>query len=200
MSETQVDKRRERILSLAEKTFFQEGFYKVSLDELVSELRISKSTIYEYFGSKEGLVLAVVVDLADRLEDHLIRIGLDTSRPVRDRLLEIARFQGDIARNLRVKFMREMQVHTPEVWEEHEQRRIDRIDGYYRPLIREGIANGEFDPDIDPEFLLQVYLNMISAVSTTDLLEQVPYTRTEAYRHIIRILFDGAGKSNRVNG
>ena len=52
--------RLHRILASAEALMLSRGFYKLSLSDLTSELKISRSTIYEHFGAKEGLVEAVV--------------------------------------------------------------------------------------------------------------------------------------------
>ena len=45
---------RERILKIAGEQFLSQGFYKVSIDSLVAELRTSKSSIYKFFSSKES--------------------------------------------------------------------------------------------------------------------------------------------------
>lgn len=52
--------RRAALLSAANQLFLQRGFSQVSLDDLVAEVGGSKAAIYQYFGSKKGLLAALV--------------------------------------------------------------------------------------------------------------------------------------------
>ncbi|MFZ3192665.1 MAG: TetR/AcrR family transcriptional regulator [Moraxellaceae bacterium] len=52
--------RRAALLSAANQLFLQRGFAQVSLDDLVAEVGGSKAAIYQYFGSKKGLLAALV--------------------------------------------------------------------------------------------------------------------------------------------
>ena len=56
MNRTEQDK----IFSYAKSLFLKEGFYKITMDNLASGLKVSKKTIYKYFGSKELLVESIV--------------------------------------------------------------------------------------------------------------------------------------------
>ncbi len=183
--------RRERIIKSAEERFFSDGFHKVSLDDLVADLRISKSTIYEFFGSKDGLVREIVIALSDRLESRLAEISADTAHSVHERLLAIAEFQGTVARNLSERFMTDLRVHQPELWDLFQQRREQRIDRFYRKLIEEGAAAGLFAAGYDKEFLLRLYLKMSEIVSYTDIMDHIPMTKQQAYTTIIEVFIRG---------
>lgn len=50
--------REKQILGVAERVFANEGYQAASMDEIASEVGLSKPMLYEYFGSKEGLLLA----------------------------------------------------------------------------------------------------------------------------------------------
>ena len=52
--------RRERILDAAEHAFGERGFDGVSLRDIVLEARVNLATVYYYFGSKHGLMEAVL--------------------------------------------------------------------------------------------------------------------------------------------
>ena len=66
------DSERNRIINFAESKFMIEGFYKISMDSIASELRISKKTIYKYFPSKESLVECIsnriMTDISGKME------------------------------------------------------------------------------------------------------------------------------------
>ena len=52
--------RRDKILDAAENAFAQTGFEGASLRQIVSDAGVNLATVYYYFGSKEGLMEAVL--------------------------------------------------------------------------------------------------------------------------------------------
>jgi AcrR family transcriptional regulator len=48
----------ERILSTADRLFYSQGIRAIGVDTVAAEIGISKRTLYNYFPSKEGLVIA----------------------------------------------------------------------------------------------------------------------------------------------
>lgn len=53
--------REAQLLEVAEQTFSERGFKSVSMDEIAERAQISKPVLYDHFGSKDGLLAAVVV-------------------------------------------------------------------------------------------------------------------------------------------
>jgi AcrR family transcriptional regulator len=53
--------REAQLLAVAEQTFAEQGFKSVSMDEIADRAQISKPVLYDHFGSKDGLLAAVVV-------------------------------------------------------------------------------------------------------------------------------------------
>jgi len=49
---------QERILSTADRLFYSQGIRAIGVDTVAAEIGISKRTLYNYFPSKEGLVIA----------------------------------------------------------------------------------------------------------------------------------------------
>src|SRR3954447_11721647 len=53
--------REAQLIAVAEATFAERGFKTVSMDEIAERAQISKPVLYDHFGSKDGLLAAVVV-------------------------------------------------------------------------------------------------------------------------------------------
>lgn len=50
--------REAQILEVAERVFANDGYQASSMDDIAGQVGLSKPMLYEYFGSKEGLLLA----------------------------------------------------------------------------------------------------------------------------------------------
>ena len=52
--------RERQMLAVAEEIFAERGYQASSMDEIAERVGVSKPMIYEYFGSKEGLLVACI--------------------------------------------------------------------------------------------------------------------------------------------
>ena len=66
---------KEKILKVAYKVIYENGYNKTSVDQIISKAKISKSNIYYYFKRKESLAIAVL-DL--RIEQYVNEIINET--------------------------------------------------------------------------------------------------------------------------
>ncbi len=57
---TRTQKRQTNILNVATELFLERGYDAVSLDDVVERTGGSKTTLYSYYGGKEGLFAAIV--------------------------------------------------------------------------------------------------------------------------------------------
>jgi AcrR family transcriptional regulator len=55
-----AQKKQTKILQVASEMFLERGYDAVSLDDIVEKVGGSKSTLYSYYGGKEGLFAAIV--------------------------------------------------------------------------------------------------------------------------------------------
>jgi len=61
-------RKRDHLLSVAQRMFCARGFHAVSVDEILVEAGVARMTLYKNFGSKEELILATL-----QREDKLFR-------------------------------------------------------------------------------------------------------------------------------
>ncbi len=184
-------KRYERIINTTEELMYQKGFYKLSLTELTNKLRISRSTIYEYFGSKEGLIECVVMNLSTRLNQTLEEISQSTDLSIREKFIDLAKRQSENQDANCFRLLNDLRIYTPHIYEAYEKSRRERESNGYSLLVEEGIRKGLFDPSFDKDFLVQLYLKMGQLSSETDIQEQVAMKKSQLMETIIRVFLDG---------
>lgn len=83
-----------RILNVASQVFYERGVHAAGIQEIASRAAASKLTIYHYFGSKEGLVRAVVQARSDRIHEWLER-EIRKAAPGRERILALFNLLAD---------------------------------------------------------------------------------------------------------
>jgi AcrR family transcriptional regulator len=59
--------RREALLEAAAEVFFEQGYAATSIDAIIERAGGSKRNIYNEFGNKEGLFLAIITENADKV-------------------------------------------------------------------------------------------------------------------------------------
>jgi AcrR family transcriptional regulator len=72
---------RELVLDAAERVMAEHGFEAATLARVVEEAGIPMSSVYHYFGSKDGILLAVMERGADRFFADLPDTGRRAGRP-----------------------------------------------------------------------------------------------------------------------
>jgi AcrR family transcriptional regulator len=82
---------RDSILKAATKVFAKYGYDGGSVEKISKAAKSYDRMIYYYFGSKEGLFIAVLEGIYKRMDDAEAAIALDASRPV-EALTEVIRF------------------------------------------------------------------------------------------------------------
>ncbi|MBV8536430.1 MAG: TetR family transcriptional regulator [Alphaproteobacteria bacterium] len=157
------ERTREKILREATAEFAARSYDGARVDSIARRCRLSKNMLYHYFGSKEGLFIAVLEQMYEMF---------------RKRQRDFAARGGDP-----VKAMRQLVAHTFQaLWDNPEViallnsenlhhgrhiKRSRRVRNLYDPLVdtirevlRRGVAEGVFRPNIDPVTLYVSFSSM----------------------------------------
>lgn len=66
-----VSSRRRQVLDAAVTVMQRTGFHQMSMQALADEAEVSVGLIYKYFGNKEDILLATIVDILETFRDQL---------------------------------------------------------------------------------------------------------------------------------
>ena len=146
------------ILDTASRLFFQKGYDRTTLQDIIDATKLSKGAIYHHFASKEAIIIAVVDRVGEAQSAMLAKVrdrkGLTGAEKLREMFRTSLRmsFQGKILHMLpfiieHPKFMTlQMQSILGEA-----------APDYVLPVLREGIADGSIQAN-HPEELSEVLL------------------------------------------
>jgi AcrR family transcriptional regulator len=182
---------RERILRVATHKFSRHGFYKVSMDNIVKELKTSKSSVYNHFASKEDLVKAVIDQLNIEINSSLNDILTDDKLSFKGKLIAISQFTGDLLTRISGDFLSDLELYTPNLWEYYQTTRIDRINKYYRQLFETGIIEGRIRKDLQMDVILATYMILMELPLKTGYHRNLKLDMANIYDSTTEIFLNG---------
>ncbi|MDQ3461569.1 MAG: TetR/AcrR family transcriptional regulator [Actinomycetota bacterium] len=164
---------RSRILDEALVGFAAAGYGATSLDDLAAGLGLRKQTILHHFGTKEGLLVAVVdrsaAELRDALEEALSRAGPGFAR-VEALVRAVFRLAG--RRPELLGLVREVSRLGPPA----ATRLVDALDPLVeraRAFLEEEMAAGRMRPHDPRLLLLSAYSTVIGVATEVEVLRAV---------------------------
>lgn len=172
------DRTRADILAVAMREFAEHGLAGARIDAIAEAMRTSKRMIYYYFGSKEGLYVAVLEEAYRRMRAIEADLHLEDLAP-EDALRKLVGFTVDyqLANPDFIRLVMNENMHRGEYLAQSQvihQLNVPAIDGLRRVYER-GVAAGVFRSGLDP-----VDLHMsISALSVFNV----------ANRHTFALIF-----------
>jgi AcrR family transcriptional regulator len=187
MDEFQV---RERIVEQAREKFFANGFSKVTMDELVQELGISKKTLYQYFPSKDDLVNAVIEWQIIRFSTEIHRI-VDTPGDFIEKIYTMYSTIGRMICKISKQFQDDIRRLRPDLWNKIDAVRSKLIYGGFSGMLDEGIRLGMVRGDLNRDIILLMYTTAIQGIVNPEVLVRSSFSGEEAFLTILRVFFDG---------
>ncbi|MEE8350055.1 MAG: TetR/AcrR family transcriptional regulator [Acidobacteriota bacterium] len=182
---------RNRILETAREHFFTLGFTKVTMDEMAHELGMSKKTLYQHFPGKKELLREALVGVSQLIAEGLDGIINNPQTEFPEKLELALGFVASELPRFSPLFLRDIQRHAPEIWQELDRRRSQSIKKYLGALIEEGIQKGMLRKDVDAEFLVLLFSTLILNIINPESLSRLPLSASQAFARINRVMFRG---------
>ncbi|MEA5459490.1 TetR/AcrR family transcriptional regulator [Arcicella sp. LKC2W] len=151
---------KERIIAKAREHFFRYGIKSVTMDDIASELGISKKTIYQHFEDKDELVhqLMLLEIATDECEwDELNKI----SSNVVEKTMKAMDLCKDSFTEINPSAFFDIKKYHPRTWklfQEHKEKFV--LEMIKKDLV-EGIGQGYFRADIKVDILARMRLEQV---------------------------------------
>jgi len=186
---TKPKEEKQRILKLANELFYRDGLYKTSMDEVASELKISKKTIYKYFDSKYDLIKESTRAM---LKDSIKKVDETIGGKV-DLATKLAQLMENYSSEVCMvseKWIKDMRTHYPEIWKEIEDFRNEKIYEIAKKLIMQG-KKEKIIADYPPELIVESYASTIRAIVNPQFLLNCKCSMRDAIKFVFDIQLNG---------
>jgi TetR/AcrR family transcriptional regulator len=140
--------RMERILDSAEKLFVEKGYTGTSINDIAEEADFSRTSIYQYFTSKEEIYLHILERYTEPLTERLQQATADAltvSAKIRAFLDELRKMKREKSNFFELYFIQRHQVEPrlPRELRSRLNAKRRRLENVFREFYREGVERGE---------------------------------------------------------
>ncbi len=160
----------ENILEAAGELLMNSPYHKVTMDKVREKVGVGKGTLYRHFDSKEDLYCKVVLNELDRLVESLqenfppdIDDPATKLRILSERMVGFFEQKRSLFALLRSEEIRGSQAKK-RLFQKWKERRNDVVK-VFENVIREGIDEGAYSPEIPPDLAAHFFLAMLKSGS-----------------------------------
>ena len=186
---------RERLIEAATRLFAERGYRDASVQAIGEAAGISRGSIFWHFGSKEGLLWAVVQRAFTRWEAETLVPEVGDARgeeAIRRALRAHRRFLADEGGTLRLLFVLMFEALGPRPELAGEFARLHRdLRVLATPWLEEAVADGDFRDDVDPESIVTLIIATLGGIVYQYLLDAEGVDLDRCYADLERVLERG---------
>ena len=176
---------KERILNTSYEMFAQRGTKGVTMDNISSELAISKRTLYEIFSSKSELLSSIVEMISDKnikIADEVHKKEISSL----EKIFHIAFINKEAASYQDILF-KDLMANYPEILNQVTERMANSEIVRFLGCIEQGGVEGDINPNIN--FEMPVYMLFATRFSLNSQGAKKTITITAREMRIYTIIF-----------
>ena len=161
------ERQRRRILDAASKLFDERGIDRVTMAEITAASGVQPSTIYQYFSNKDEIVWEILGELMREVTGRA-KQAIEGAPDALARLTALLDFMADelMHNRIGVRFMAQFDAIYARDWPAERLITLEsqiNPDGFqvFTDLIRDGIADGSFRRNLDPDLTMHAVINAV---------------------------------------
>ena len=174
------------MLQEATRQFHQKGIRAVKMDDIAVALAISKRTLYELFGNKEDLALAVITQHHEEM-NRLMSDFASTNSSVIDILVFFFRMNMDRDHDINPLFFEDMNKY-PKLVKYFKELREER-NREAKLFMQTGVEQGYFRKEINYDLVVKMGQAIEQYFSRTHIYHL--YGHKEVFATVAAVLFRG---------
>jgi AcrR family transcriptional regulator len=178
-----------KIIELTEEKFFRDGFYKTTMDEVASELKMSKKTIYKFFPSKDDLITAIARHFMEGLKSKIVP-ALNSDKNAIEKLAELNHILAKVSSKISTKRMDEIRQHLPKLWSEIDSFRTKMMFLNITKVIDQGKAEGLFI-DYPTPIIMNTLVSSVRAIVNPEFILNNNFSISEAALNVFKVVIGG---------
>ena len=162
---------KNKIIAKATDMFLKLGFKSVTMDDIASEMRMSKKTIYKYFSNKEVLIEEGTEMIKQKIHSLMDEVISKNFNAIKENF-EIRKMFKEMFQAVDHSPAFQLKKHYPEIYEKMMQDEIKECESVFTQNVQKGIAEGLYRADTDVEIAVRFYYTLIFSINENTSLEK----------------------------
>lgn len=159
---------KDQILNKATDMFLTLGFKSVTMDDIASEMGISKKTIYQHFANKDELVKATTTSLYENISCGIDGIILANKNPIEE-LFAIKEFVMKNLKDENTSPIYQLQKYYPKIHKSLMIKQFDKMGTCVVENLKKGINLGLFRKELNKELIARFYFAGMSSIKDVEI-------------------------------
>ena len=161
------------------------------MDDLATELGMSKITLYAHFPSKTALLEFVLRDKLERAEAELQKVTSVPEGRFADRLQRLLAATKSQMEEIQPPFVRDMRREAPELFSLVQDGRRKLIQRHFGKLLSEGRKAGTIRKDVSTNVLIEFLTGAVDAIMNPHKLGELGLTPKTGFAQVISVFIEG---------
>ena len=159
---------QERIAQKAHDLFLRYGIRSISMDEIASQLGISKKTIYQFYADKDALVDSAIDIVVSSNTSECCIHREESENPVHEILVATDMVQ-EMLKTMNPTIMYDLQKYHPAAYKKIADHKNEFLYKLIKENLEQGIAVQLYRPEIDTEIMSRFRLASVFMMFSPDL-------------------------------
>ena len=179
-----------KIVETATDMFAKKGIKTVSVDEIATELGISKRTLYEQVKSKDELVELCIKFFHENCKKRFSEIT-ERQCSVFEKLIKLIENQLNIIRSTNKNFLYEVMNRIKEAKINKVEEDKLRYHYHFIDVIKEGQASGDIVAEYEPEIVVKIIESQMMALGQSSFYDFSQISFFDVFRTLWSISLNG---------
>jgi AcrR family transcriptional regulator len=166
---------KDRIKQKADELYRRYGVKSVTMDEIASQLGVSKKTIYQSFSDKNELVDAVIIDMLDFNKICCHKSQIQSENAVHEIFLAIENFQH-IMINMNPAILFDIKRGYPQTFQKFSDYKYDFLFKIIKNNIERGKREGLYREELDADMIAKVRIENLMLPFNEEVFPRSEYS------------------------
>ncbi|MEX2379118.1 MAG: TetR/AcrR family transcriptional regulator [Vicingaceae bacterium] len=171
------------IIIKAGELFVKYGIKSMTMDDISTQMGMSKKTLYQFVENKKDLVNKVM-DLHIGNQQNCICEMHEAKGNAIDKLQEIGAFVNDHLRSLHPSLIFDLKKYHFEAWSILNKHKKEFIYSTIKANLEEGMEEGLYRTDMNPDVVAHLYLALTNTLIDPDSYPAGDFTKEEIHREM----------------
>ena len=169
---------KEKILRKASEMFLNLGFKSVTMDDIASELGMSKKTIYSHFPTKLKLVQATTFFVMDNVNEAICNILSADLNPIEE-VFTIKSVINNQLKNEKSSPHYQLQKYYPKIFEQLNDKQFESVNECVVSNLNRGIEEGYYRKEINIDLITRFYFSGNMSLANNEIFPLNTYGMSE---------------------